>query len=97
MPISFSSSEGGTSPLKEFTVNMKTTKPEKRSDADHCATCRYYQEYEDLEPDDIESPEDYTGICRRYPPTVFPFVNPISVSPDVSGPTGWCGEYTPKS
>ena len=91
------SSQGETSPLKEFTMNMKATKPEQRSNTDHCATCRYYQEYEDLDPHDIENTEDYTGICRRYPPTVFPFVTPISVSPDVSAATGWCGEYTPKS
>lgn len=62
-----------------------------------CGTCRYYQEFEDLEPDDIESPEDLTGICRRYPPVVFPGLSPTSTYPDVSAATGWCGEYTPKS
>jgi hypothetical protein len=70
-------------------------KSEQETEA-FCNECRYYQEYDELETDDIESPEDLTGICRRYPPAVFPGVSPTSVYPDVSGPTGWCGEFTPK-
>lgn len=60
-----------------------------------CQSCRYYLEYDDLEEDDIESPDDLTGICRRYPPIVYPSLTALSVCPDVSR-INWCGEYMPK-
>lgn len=75
---------------------MMTTK-EKHEEKERCDVCRYYQEYEDLEPEDVESPEDFTGICRRYPPVIFAGLTPTSTNPDVSGQTGWCGEYMPKT
>ena len=71
-----------------------------------CQSCRYYKEYESIadeeEEDDededegtAEFPDDYSGVCRRYPPRIFPGITPISVYPDVSGRKGWCGEYMP--
>ena len=69
-----------------------------------CQSCRYYKEYpsisdgedEEEEADDEEETEfAEDGICRRYPPKLFPGLTPISVYPDVSGRKGWCGEYTP--
>lgn len=74
---------------------MKTTNHETEA-AEHCGECRYYLEYEDLESEDLEEPEDLTGICRRYPPVVIAGLSAASTYPDVSGATGWCGEYTPK-
>ena len=75
------------------------SKLEHEKSEDSCQSCRYYFEFEDPEPDDdsddIESPDDLTGTCRRYPPTVYPGLTPISVYPDVSA-AGWCGEYMPK-
>lgn len=62
---------------------------------DICQSCRYYLEYEDLNEMDLETPDDLTGICRRYPPAVYPGLTPLSVSPDVPR-NGWCGEYMPK-
>lgn len=62
---------------------------------DSCQFCRYYLEYEDLEDTDVEDSDDLTGICRRYPPIVYPSLTPMSVYPDVSR-NGWCGEHMPK-
>jgi hypothetical protein len=69
---------------------MKDT--EKQPDT--CAECQYYLEYDDLDPEEMEE-DDYTGVCRRYPPVVFPGITATSVYPDVSGPKGWCGEFMP--
>ena len=75
---------------------MPKSEVEKTSDAqESCQACRYYLEYEDLEEIDIESEDDLTGICRRYPPVVYPSLTALSVYPDVSR-NGWCGEYMPK-
>lgn len=68
----------------------------QKPNGEACLTCRYYQEYEDLEIEDLESPDDLTGVCRRYPPRLFAGLTPIAVYPDVSRKSGWCGEYTPK-
>lgn len=76
---------------------MSKLEHEKPSE-DSCQSCRYYFEFEDPEPDDdsdIDNADDLTGTCRRYPPTVYPGLTPISVYPDVSA-AGWCGEYMPK-
>lgn len=76
---------------------MTTKIEESRNHAEACQECRYYQEYEDMEPEDKEDDTDLTGVCRRYPPQInLAYPAPISVYPDVSGPTGWCGEFTPK-
>lgn len=74
---------------------MKTKNGEATEE--NCGSCRYYQEYEDVEPEDPEEEDAFTGICRRYPPVVFPGLTPTSTYPDVSETTGWCGEYMPKS
>lgn len=60
-----------------------------------CAGCRYYLEYDDLETDP-EEPDAPTGVCRRYPPKLFPG-SPMAVSlfPDVSKDVDWCGEFLP--
>lgn len=73
-----------------------------------CQSCRYYKPYpasdedepeeddeEDADAEDAEYADDYSGVCRRYPPRIFPGITPISVYPDVSGRRGWCGEYMP--
>jgi hypothetical protein len=72
--------------------------------ADHCEACRYYLEYpppKDGEDEDDEDgqpdPTDWTGVCRRYPPVIIAGVAATSIHPDVSGATGWCGEFTPHS
>lgn len=70
--------------------------------AEACNDCRYYlaDDIEDMEEDhdEEESPfEEYTGVCRRYPPSIFlMYPEPICQHPYVIGTTGWCGEFTPK-
>lgn len=75
---------------------MPKSEAEKQSATqDTCQSCRYYLEYDDLDESDIESEDDLTGICRRYPPVVYASLSPLSVCPDVSR-NGWCGEYMPR-
>lgn len=75
---------------------MPKLERERAADTENtCESCRYYLEYEELEEDDIESPDELTGICRRYPPVVYASLTPLSVCPDVSR-SSWCGEYMPK-
>lgn len=71
---------------------------ESTRSAESCNNCRYFKELEDLEDEDRSDPEIITGICRRYPPRLFPGI-PYATSeyPEVCGSTGWCGEYTPGS
>lgn len=73
----------------------KLDREKQSSTADTCESCRYYLEYEEIEEEEIESPDDLTGICRRYPPVVYASLTPLSVCPDVAR-NGWCGEYMPK-
>ena len=60
-----------------------------------CSICRYYEPFpdEDGDPDEDDEP---TGICRRFPPVTIAGADTVSVYPEVSGLTGWCGEFTPK-
>ena len=68
-----------------------------------CGICRYYKKFEpdeeepktDDEEEEEEDPETVTGICRRFPPTLFPSVVSTTAWPEVSAKTGWCGEFTP--
>lgn len=73
---------------------MKSTPDKQSSLEETCGTCRYY--LEDPEVDEAIDPDDdeMTGICRRYPPVVYPGYAPASVYPDVSQ-NGWCGEFVP--
>lgn len=68
-----------------------------------CGLCRYYKAFEhDEEPvagdeeEEEDDPEAVTGICRRYPPALFPGIVSTSAWPEVSARTGWCGEFTPE-
>ena len=75
-------------------------KTETVQNGEACHNCRYYQtylEHEGQTEDDPEQESDYTGVCRRYPPQLFPiYPDSMILYPDVIGATGWCGEYTPK-
>lgn len=63
---------------------------------DICENCRYYKELDEFEPEDLkENPDIPTGICRRFPPVTIPGYISQAAFPEVSGPTGWCGEFTP--
>lgn len=75
---------------------MNAAKQPPKEAPESCEICRYYQPYSEEEELEIESPDDYTGICRRYPPQVLTGISATSTYPDVSGATGWCGEYMPK-
>lgn len=64
---------------------------------DICENCRYYSQYDEFDPEDLkDDPDITTGNCRRFPPVTLPGYISQSVFPEVSGPYGWCGEFTPK-
>lgn len=75
---------------------MTKAKREQERITQTCGLCRYYLEYDDYEGPDPDDPDAPTGVCRRFPPRTFagsPTV--VSLFPDVSATTDWCGEYLP--
>lgn len=74
----------------------------EKSISQSCGSCRYYKPFETDEEqntDDEEEeddPETVTGVCRRYPPQLFPGIVSTTAWPEVSDKSGWCGEYTPE-
>lgn len=80
---------------------MKTSFPAReKSVAQSCGSCRYYKPFENTEEEAEEEEDDddpeVTGVCRRFPPALFPGIVCSTAWPEVSDKSGWCGEYTPQ-
>lgn len=83
-------------------MTFSSTTSREKPPAPSCGLCRYYkafeveEEPEPQEEEEEDDPEAVTGICRRYPPALFPGIVSTSASPEVSAKTGWCGEFMPE-